>query len=100
MLKLFRVFDRVVVFLGGLVALCLICIAGFDLSYFLKQIIFYFVTSVSCIFFAREAHRFFSIKDKRKYFSADWFDDLVLLAMILGGLWAFFNGLEMNYEIF
>lgn len=42
-------------------------------------------------FFAREAHRFFSIKDKRKYFSADWFDDLVLLAMILGGLWAFFQ---------
>ncbi len=91
MFRIFRLFDRAVVGLGFLVSLCLVGLLGFSIPASIKEIIFYFVVIVSLVFISRELVRFVMIRDKRQYFHADWFDDLIVLLMITGGGYGFFS---------
>lgn len=91
MFKIFRIFDRAVVGLGFIVSLCLIGLLGFNIPANIKEIIFYFVVLVSLVFISRELFRFVMIRDKKQYFHADWFDDLIVFLMMTGGAYGFIS---------
>lgn len=77
--------------LGFVVTLCLVALLGFTIPVSIKEIIFYFVAIVSLVFISRELVRFVMIRDKKQYFSADWFDDLIVFSMIVGGCYGFIS---------